>query len=279
MSDRNSLISPDIFSLKGQVAVVTGGYGTLGGKMALGLARFGAMVGVLGRDNSKAIREVQSIKDQGGIAMAIAADVLDESQLQEALAAVIKTWGKLDILVNAAGGNMPGALVAPDQRVWEISTSDLRKVLDLNQLGTILPSLTFARAFEQSSSGVIVNISSMASQKAITRVMGYSAAKAAVDNFTKWMAVEMAHKFGDGIRVNAIAPGFFIGNQNRDLLLNADGSLTDRGGDIIEITPMGRFGEPEELVGTLIWLCSPASKFVTGTVIPVDGGFSAFGGV
>lgn len=278
-TNQESTITSDFFSLKGQVAVVTGGYGTLGGVMAEGLAQYGAKVGVLGRNMDKALRQVEIIEGQGGVAMALQADVLEPSDLDHALEALLQEWGKLDVVVNTAGGNKPGAVVSPNQLVWDISLEDLKDVIDLNQLGTILPSMVFARAFEKTKTGTIINISSMAAQKPVTRVIGYAAAKAAVDNFTKWMAVEMAHKFGEGIRVNAIAPGFFIADQNRELLLQSDGSLTDRGRKIIENTPMGRFGQPDELVGTLIWLCSKASKFVTGTIIPVDGGFSAYGGV
>ena len=174
---------------------------------------------------------------------------------------------------------MAGATIGPDQTIFDLSIDAFKKVSELNLTGSVLPSLVMGEQMSQQKQGVIINISSMTAQKAISRVVGYSAAKAAIDNFTKWMAVEMALKFGEGLRVNAIAPGFFIGDQNRALLLNEDGSLTNRGKTIIDHTPMGRFGEAEELNGTIHWLCSDASKFVTGVVVPIDGGFSAYSGV
>ncbi|MEM8970246.1 MAG: SDR family oxidoreductase, partial [Bacteroidota bacterium] len=188
-------------------------------------------------------------------------------------------WGQIDVLINAAGGNMPGATVAPSQTVFDVSVDALRKVLDLNLMGSVLPTLVFGKSMAEQKLGSIINISSMAATHSITRVLGYSIAKAGIDMFTKWMATEMSLKFGDGIRVNAIAPGFFIGEQNRKLLTNEDGSLTERGKTIIQNTPMQRFGEAEELNGAILYLCSDASKFVTGTILPIDGGFSSFSGV
>ena len=198
--------------------------------------------------------------------------------------AVIDRWGRLDILVNAAGGNMPAATLAEGRTVFDLPLSGLRDVIDLNLLGTILATQVFAEAMAHRPDGsaplgCVVNISSMASSRAITRVLGYSAAKAAVENVTRWLAVELARAFGSGLRVNALAPGFFIGEQNRALLVNPDGSLTGRGQTIIDHTPAARFGEPDELVGALIWLCSPSAAFVNGIVVPIDGGFSAFSGV
>lgn len=269
----------NLFNLNDRVAIITGGNGVLGGAMSEGLAKAGAKVGILGRTEKTVQQQVDKIKRSGGNAIPLVADVLNKDLVNEARSRVLDEWGRVDILVNAAGGNMPGATINPDQSFLDLDDDDLQKVINLNFTGTYIPSKIFAESMIDNKSGVIVNISSMAAQQAITRVMGYSAAKAAVDNFTRSLAIETATKYGDGIRVNAIAPGFFIGEQNRDLLLNADGSLTDRGKTIIKNTPMNRFGEAEELIGTVVWLCSDASSFVTGTIIPVDGGFSAFSGV
>ena len=270
-----------LFDLSGEVAIVTGATGVLGGEMARGLARAGARVGILGRREERAEEVVAEIENAGGEALALAADVLDRGQLEAARDAVMGRWGRLDILVNAAGGNVPGATVSGDAEVFGLHEDALRRVIDLNLLGTVLPSQVLGEAMARGSAprGCIVNVSSMAAQKPLTGVVGYSAAKAAVENFTRWMAVELARKHGAGLRVNAVAPGFFLGEQNRAMLVNEDGSLTERGQKIVEHTPAGRFGEPEELVGTLIWLCSPAARFVAGAVVPVDGGFGAFGGV
>ena len=268
-----------LFDVRDKVIIVTGGTGVLGGAMARGLAAAGARVGILGRRVQRAQEVAQAIVQEGGQALATPADVLVQEQLEQVRDAVLARWGRIDGLVNAAGGNLPGATLSPDRTVFDLSQEALRQVVDLNLLGTILPSQVFGAVMAEQGAGSVVNISSMAAQRAITRVAGYSAAKAAVENFTRWLATEFARKFGDGLRVNAIAPGFFIGEQNRRLLLNEDGSLTDRGQTIIQHTPMGRFGEPEELVGTLLWLVSDASRFVTGVVVPVDGGFSAFSGV
>ncbi len=276
----------DLFSLDGQVAIVTGGTGVLGGAMARGLAQAGARVGVLGRRQPQADAVVAAIDQAGGEGMAVPADVLQKEQLEAARDAVLERWGRLDILVNAAGGNVPAATLSEGTTVFDLPMDAFRQVFELNLLGTLLPSQVFGAAMarrpadqRQAARGCIVNISSMAAQRVITRVAGYSAAKAAVDNFTRWMAVELARKYGAGLRVNAIAPGFFIGEQNRSLLLNADDSLTPRGQAIIDHTSAGRFGEPEELISTLIWLCGPGASFVNGVVVPVDGGFSIFSGV
>jgi NAD(P)-dependent dehydrogenase (short-subunit alcohol dehydrogenase family) len=192
---------------------------------------------------------------------------------------IIDRFSAIDILINAAGGNRPGATVKLDQSVFDIDLGEFRQVANLNFLGTVLPTLVFGKSMAERGSGSIINISSMAAQRAISRVAGYSAAKAAVENFTRWMAVEMAEKFGSGVRVNAIAPGFFLTDQNRALLTNPDGSLTERGKTVLRMTPFKRFGEPSELVGTALWLASDASRFVTGAIIPVDGGFSVQSGV
>jgi NAD(P)-dependent dehydrogenase (short-subunit alcohol dehydrogenase family) len=272
----------DLFSLTGKVAVVTGATGVLGGEMARSLARSGARVAVLGRREEKAHRVAGEIRAAGGESLVLPADVLDTGQLQDARDALLERWGRVDILVNAAGGNVPGATLSNSVGIFQLPEKALRQVMDLNFLGTLLPCQIFGAPMVEGAEGpdgCIVNISSMAATKALTNVVGYSAAKAAVDNFTRWLAVELARSYGPDLRVNAIAPGFFIGEQNRDLLLEEDGSLTKRGQTIIEHTPAGRFGKPDELGGTLIWLCSPASAFVNGIVVPVDGGFSAFSGV
>lgn len=270
---------PGMFDLTGKVALVTGGTGVLGGVMAQGLAQAGAKVAVMGRRVEQAAAVADSIRAAGGEALALPADVLQRPQLEAARQQLLATWGRLDLLVNAAGGNVPGAIVPPGAHLFELEQAALKQVIDLNLFGTLLPIQVFGAVMAEQGRGSIINISSMAAQKSITRVVGYSAAKAAIDNLTRWLAVEFAHKYGPGLRVNAIAPGFFVGEQNRSLLLNEDGSLTVRGQQIIDHTPMGRFGEPDELLGALIYLASDAARFVTGIVIPVDGGFSAFGGV
>ncbi|WBL23320.1 SDR family oxidoreductase [Zunongwangia sp. HRR-M8] len=268
-----------MFELHGKVAIVTGGNGVLGGAIAHGLSKNGAKVAILGRTEETVNSRVEEIKNSGGEALALVADVLERSSLKSAKEKVLSEWGSIDILVNGAGGNKKGAVITPDQEFFDLSLDALDGVNQLNFNGTVLPTLVFAEEMVKQKKGSIINISSMAAQRTITRVMGYSASKAAIDNFTKWLSVEMNHKYGEGIRVNAIAPGFFVGEQNRDLLLNEDGSLTNRGQKIVDQTPMGRFGEPEELQGAAVWLASNASAFVTGTVIPVDGGFNAFSGV
>lgn len=270
---------PELFSLAGQVAIVTGGTGVLGGVMARGLARAGARVGVLGRRRDHAEAVVHEIEADGGIGLALAADVLDRAQLEATRETVLEQWGRLDVLVNAAGGNMPAATLAPGRSFFDLPVEGMDPVIALNLQGTLLPSQVFGEAMARAGRGCIVNVSSMAAQRAMTRVVGYGVAKAGVDNATRWLAVELARSFGARLRVNAIAPGFFVGEQNRDLLLNADGSLTPRGQTIIDHTPAGRFGEPEEVVSTLIWLCGPGASFINGVVVPIDGGFSAFSGV
>ena len=250
------------FGLDDRVAVVTGGTGALGSAMAAGLAAAGARVAVLSRH-----------PDDDGDHLALAADVLRRDEVAAARDRVLAEWGRVDILVNAAGGNVPGATLDPGASVFDLPEDAFRDVVDLNLVGTLLPTQVFGAAM--AGEGAIVNVSSMASARAITRVIGYGAAKAAVENVTRWLAVELA----PGIRVNAIAPGFFVGEQNRALLVDPDGALTERGRAIIERTPAGRFGEADELAGTLVWLCSPAARFVTGTVVAVDGGFGAFAGV
>ena len=268
------------YDLSGRVAVVTGGYGVLGSSMAHFLSTRGAKVAILGRSAEKAEAKVREIAAAtGGEVMFLHADVLDKKALEKACETLMGQWGRVDILLNAAGGNQAGATIAPDRTIFDLDDRAMESVVGLNFMGTVLPTLVFGRGMADQKRGSIINISSMTAQSVVTRVVGYSAAKAAVDNFTRWMAVEMVKKFGEGVRVNAIAPGFFLTEQNRTLLLNPDGSLTPRSKDILAATPYGRFGEPEELNGTLGWLASDASLFVTGVVVPVDGGFSIFSGV
>ena len=267
------------FSLENKVAIVTGGTGVLGSAIARGLGRAGAVVGILGRRYDVALSVSELIVTEGGDAFPLKADVLDKDSLVAAKDETIRVAKKIDILVNVAGGNMPKATVFGDLSFFDLEKEALQQVVDLNLLGTILPTQVFAENMKENGQGSVINISSMAAQKPLTRVIGYSAAKAAIDNLTKWLAVDFAQKYGAGLRVNAIAPGFFIGEQNRSFLLDESGNLTSRGQQIIDHTPMARFGEPEELVGTAVWLASDASKFVTGVVVPVDGGFSAFGGI
>ena len=267
------------FDIQGKVAIITGASGALASSVAKSLAFSGVNVALLTRNPNSITSLVDDIIEGGGNAVAIEADILSESSLLTAKDKILERYGKIDILLNIAGGNLPGATVAPGQTIFDISMDDFNAVSKLNLNGTVIPSLIFGKVMADQREGVIINYSSMAVDRVITRVAGYSASKAAMENFTRWMAVEMATKFGDNIRVNAIAPGFFIGKQNKKLLMNDDGSYTERGLTIIRNTPMGRFGEAEELNGTIHFLCSEASRFITGTVIPVDGGFSAFSGV
>ncbi len=263
----------NLFDLNGKVVLITGGAGVLGSNMAKVLAEHGANVGIMGLTDAEAATAVNEIIKNGGKSFPVTANVLNKESLEQVRDFIIKEYGRLDILINAAGGNMPGATIGTDQAIYDMQLGDLQKVLDLNIIGTMLPSQVFSEIFAKQKSGIIINISSASAQRPLTRVVGYSASKAAIDNFTKWMAVEMGTKFGEGIRVNAIAPGFFIGAQNRALLLTPEGNLTPRGEKIIDMTPMKRFGVPEDLDGVLLFLCSDASKFVTGIVINVDGGF------
>jgi NAD(P)-dependent dehydrogenase (short-subunit alcohol dehydrogenase family) len=268
-----------VFSLKDKVIIVTGGTGILGEAFIHGIAEAGGIVGVLGRNKKIADERVASIIDKGGQAVALIADVTNKQQLIDAKDKMINIYGKINGLVNAAGGNIFGALVQPDEDVFDLNFDALKEVMNLNLFGTVLPTQVFGEAIKHSGNGSIVNISSMASQKVITRVLGYSMAKAAIDVYTKWFSVELGNRYGDSIRMNAIAPGFFLTEQNRLLLTNGNGKMTERGDLIIKNTPFNRLGNPDELVGALIWLLSDASKFVTGTVINVDGGFSIFSGV
>lgn len=269
----------ELFRLDGQVAVVTGGSGVLCSAMAVALAQAGATVAVLGRTLPKLEKVAGDINHSGGRAYPVQADVTSRKALETARQQVLAQSGRIDILINGAGGNHPSATTAADRPLFDLPEEALRFVFDLNCLGTILPCQVFGETMAGAQSGCIINISSMAAYKPLTRVPIYAAAKSAITNFTFWLATHMAQEYSPHIRVNAVAPGFFVGEQNRRLLLNEDDSLTPRGQSIINHTPMGRFGDPEDLAGAVVWLASPASKFVTGVVVPVDGGFSAFGGV
>ncbi|MDR1757090.1 MAG: SDR family oxidoreductase [Culturomica sp.] len=265
-----------MFKITGKVVVITGGCGVLGSDMARYLAKNGAKIAVLDRVPEKGAELVKEIKAAGGEALFLMTDVLHKETLEQNREEILKTYGRIDVLVNAAGGNMPGATIAPDKTIFDLAIDDFKKVVDLNLFGTVIPTMVFARAMVKTGAGNIVNISSESALRPLTRVVGYSAAKAAVTNFTKYMAGELALKFGPHFRVNAMAPGFFITEQNRTLMTNPDGSYSDRAKTILAHTPFRRFGEPEELLGSLHYLISDASKFVTGTVLVIDGGFDAF---
>jgi len=267
------------FELQNQTAVITGGSGALCSAMCRALAECGVNVAVLALHIDKAESLAEEIRLKGGQAIGLFCDVLERKSVQTACDEILNQFGKVDILVNGAGGNRPQATTNPQQGFFDLPLDGLHSVLDLNLMGTILPSQIFGKVMAQQKSGVIINISSMNAYRPLTRIPAYSAAKAGVSNFTQWLAVHMAQEYSPNIRVNAIAPGFFVGEQNKHLLVNEDGTLTHRGQQIVSHTPLGRFGLPEDLLGTLIWLVSPASAFVTGIVIPVDGGFSAYSGV
>lgn len=258
---------------------MTGGTGVLGEAFVKGLAEAGAFVGILGRNEKVARERADAIHRTGGKALAVVADVTSEPQLEAAAKKLLDTFGRIDGLVNGAGGNIASAVIAPEQDVFQLDINALKQVMDLNLFGTLLPVQVFGRKIAEQGTGSIVNISSMASQRAITKVLGYSLAKSAIDAYTKWFAVELGKRYGDKIRINAIAPGFFLTEQNRTLLTRSDGSHTERGELVIRNTPFNRFGHPQELIGALVWLLSEESTFVNGAVINVDGGFSVFSGV
>lgn len=267
------------FSLKEKVIIVTGATGILGEAFINGIAEAGGIVGVLGRNENVANERVASIVKNGGEAIALIADVTKEQDLIDAREIILSKYGKIDGLVNAAGGNMPEAVIQPGQDIFQLNMSALQQVMNLNLFGTILPTQIFGEVIKNTGTGSIVNISSVSADHAITRVLGYSLAKSAIDSYTKWFAVELAKRFGDKIRMNSIVPGFFLTEQNRTLLTNSDGSLTERGNLIIQNTPFSRFGNPDELIGALVWLLSDKSRFVTGSKITLDGGFSIYSGV
>ena len=266
----------NLFSVEGDVIVITGGTGVLGSTIAKYLASEGAKVVILGRRKAEGENLVNEIASAGGEAMFLTTDVMDAAAVQANCDEVLKKYGKVDALLNAAGGNMPGATIAPTGNFFDVKIDDFQKVLDLNLTGTVIPTQVFLKPMVDAGRGAIVNFTSMAAFRPLTRVMGYAAAKAGISNFTAFLANEVATKFSPKIRVNAIAPGFFLTNQNRALLTNPDGSLTERGADVIRQTPFKRFGAPEELCGTIQYLISEASSFVTGTVAIVDGGFNSF---
>jgi NAD(P)-dependent dehydrogenase (short-subunit alcohol dehydrogenase family) len=270
----------DLFGLDGKVALLTGGGGVLAGAIGKGLANTGVKVILADLDKERAKEAAEEICSDQGEAYGIGMNVLERKSLEKARDKILDKFGSIDILLNAAGGNMPGATIPPDKTVFDLDLEDMDKVSELNFKGTVLPSMIFGKTMsDQDTGGNIINISSMAALQSITRVVGYSASKAAVSNFTMWLAMEMAMKFDAKIRVNAIAPGFFIGNQNKALLTNQDGSFTERGQKVIANTPMGRFGKAHELIGAVLYLAGDASSFVTGVVLPIDGGFSTYSGV
>jgi len=268
-----------LYNIKDKVIVVTGAGGILGGSISKSLSQSGAKIVVLDIRKENIDNQVQEIKAVGGTSVGFLCNVLDTNNLEEVSKKIIDKWGRIDVLINCAGGNVPGATLSPEQTIFDMQLEDWEKVIKLNQDGTILPCLAFGKIMAQQKKGSIINISSMATYSALTRVPGYSVAKTGINIFTKWLATEMAMKFGDEIRVNAVAPGFFIGDQNRAILLNPDGSLTERSKKVLAKTPMGRFGNIAELNGLIHFLCSDSASFITGAIIPVDGGFSAFSGV
>jgi NAD(P)-dependent dehydrogenase (short-subunit alcohol dehydrogenase family) len=276
--DLNALTQ--LYDFSGQTIVVTGGTGILGGEIAFALAGLGAQVALLGRKLDAAQRLIERLGPRAKQAVTIHADVLDLDSLHRAAAQVAERFGPACGLVNAAGGNNPQATTRPDLSFFDLPADALRGVFDLNVLGTMLPCQVFGKAMAEKGEGAILNISSMSAFHPLTRIPAYSAAKAGLSNFTQWLAVHMAQEYSPRIRVNAIAPGFFLTAQNRFLLKDEQtGNLTTRGQSIIAHTPMGRFGQPEDLLGAALWLLSPASAFVTGVIVPIDGGFSAFSGV
>ena len=269
-----------LFGLAGQVGVVTGGGGVLCGAMGRALGRLGVKVAVLDLFQEAAQKVAGEIAGAGGEAIAVPCDVLDRPSLEGARDAVLARFGRVDVLINGAGGNKKQATTSPDLSFFDLPPDAIRWVFDLNFLGTLLPAQVFGKLMAEQGAGCILNVSSMNAFRPLTRIPAYSAAKAAVSNFTQWLAVHVAQEYSPRIRVNAIAPGFFLTNQNRFLLQDREtGELTARGKSILAHTPMGRFGEPDDLLGAVLWLLSPASAFVTGTIVPIDGGFSAYSGV
>jgi NAD(P)-dependent dehydrogenase (short-subunit alcohol dehydrogenase family) len=269
-----------MYDFTGRSIIITGGAGVLGGEIACALVGCGAKVAILDRDPALAERLMKRFETSVGEAIVAYADVLNRQSLEKARQTVLDSFGRIDCLINSAGGNKPDATTGPDRSFFDIPEEALRFVFELNITGTILASQVFGKAMADQAEGVILNFSSMNAFRPLTRIVGYSAAKAAVSNFTAWLAVHLAQNYSPRIRVNAVAPGFFLTDQNRYLLTEKEtGQLTARGQSIISHTPMGRFGQPEDLLGTVLWLLSPASSFVTGIVVPIDGGFQAYAGV
>ena len=269
----------DLFTLKNKVIVVTGATGVLGGSFVEAISKQGATVLLIGQNESVGEERATFIRNQGGEAVFLKANVLVEAELEAAKNIAVETYGTIHGLVNGAGGNLPEGVLSPDQDVFTMNLEGMKKTMELNVWGTLLPVQVFGPAIAKSGAGSIVNISSVNSKRAVTRGLGYSMGKAAIDLYTKWFAVEMANRYGDAVRINSIMPGFFLTKQNKNLLTKEDGSLTERGNLIIKNTPFKRFGSPDELTGALIWLLSDASKFVTGMDIGVDGGFTINSGV
>ncbi|MDB5134934.1 MAG: family oxidoreductase [Mucilaginibacter sp.] len=267
------------YSLKGKVIIVTGGTGILGNSFVNGIVEAGGIVGILGRNEKVAHERAEAINKNGGKAISLIADVLNEKELVAAKEQVWDNFGRLDGLVNAAGGNMPQGVLQPEEDIFKMNLGGMKEVMEVNLWGTLLPTQVFGEAIAKTGKGSIVNISSMNSKRAVTKVLGYNIGKAAVDCYNQWFAVELANRYGDAIRMNALAPGFFLTEQNRNLLTKPEGGYTPRGEAVIRNTPFKRFGNPDELIGALVWLLSDASAFVTGSMICVDGGFSIFSGV
>ena len=265
-----------LFNIKDNVVVITGGTGVLGRAIAKYLALEGAKVIILGRKEEVGQAIASEIQQAGGVCEFMKTDVMNQAVVQQNCDDIMAKYGHIDTLLNAAGGNMPGATIAPDKTFFDLDPAQFQTVLNLNLTGTVIPTQVFLKPMVKQGKGSVINFSSMAAFRPMTRVCGYAAAKAGISNFTAYMATECAKKFGEGIRVNAIAPGFFITEQNRALLTNPDGTYTQRGQDVIRQTPFGRMGDPDELCGTIHYLMSEASKFVTGTVAVVDGGFNTF---
>ncbi len=280
MDPQERLKMDELFDIKGKVIAITGGGGVLCGTMAKALGETGAKIAVLDLIETAAEKVAAEIKSKGGRAVAVKCNVLDKKSLESAHQKITTELGKIDILINGAGGNKKEATTSLDLSFFDLPSEAVRFVFDLNFLGTLLPTQVFGKEMAENGAGIILNVSSMNAFRPLTKIPAYSAAKAAVSNFTQWLAVHVCQNYSKDIRVNAIAPGFFLTEQNRFLLTDEkSGELTARGSTIIDHTPMGRFGEPEELIGTVMWLLSDAAKFVTGVVVPVDGGFSAFSGV
>jgi NAD(P)-dependent dehydrogenase (short-subunit alcohol dehydrogenase family) len=269
----------DQFSLKGKVIVITGGTGILGESFVKALAEAGAKVAIIGRNAEKAAERVRLVESLGSEAIAIQADVLIEEQIIKAKQEILDKWGTIDGLVNAAGGNMPNATIGPDKNLFDVSVSDTIAAIELNLNGTIIPTQIFGQVIAEKGKGSIINIASLSSHQAITRVLGYTVAKTGIVGYTKWMATELSLRYGDGVRVNAIAPGVFLTEQNRALVTNPDGTYTERGEKFIRNTPFSRLGSPSELEGALVFLLSDAASFINGEILYVDGGFSAWSGV
>ena len=269
----------DTFSLKGKVIVVTGGTGVLGESFIKAIAQAGGKIAVLGRNADKARERVALAESLGTEALAVIANVMDEQDIIRAKNEIIAHFGTIDGLVNAAGGNIPGATISPDQNLFDSKITDTIKAIELNLYGTIIPTHIFGQVIAEKGKGAIINISSLAANRSITRVLGYTVAKHGIDGYTKWMATELSMRYGDKVRVNAIAPGVFLTDQNRSLLTNTDGTFTDRAQKFVNNTPYSRLGSPDELEGTIVFLLSDASGFINGETIFVDGGFSAWCGV